>query len=299
MTATDQTPEVIAVSLQKGGTGKTFTAMNLAGGLAARGFEVLLVDFDPQGTLSANLGKRERYFDLDTLSLDEVLLDPSKWDRVTDLIETDHEEFDLVPANQSYNGNKTPLDAADAGGNRFGRLLEHFEGEYHYVVCDCPPDFSPYAKNAVTAGENVVIPMIPETEMPHSVDLLFDQYDVLEMMHELDISYLASVMTVDSTKMTSEHQRIVSWFEDTFGEKGVVTDHRAAFARAKKNRRSVYAYEESLANAELETYDRLVQLVMAQTEPPTFGMDVEAATQLSLDGVRRRRERNREQEVNA
>ncbi|KDE60190.1 chromosome partitioning protein [Halostagnicola sp. A56] len=299
MTAPDETPEVIAVSLQKGGTGKTFTAMNLAGGLAARGFEVLLVDFDPQGTLSANLGKREQYFDLDTLSLDEVLLDPSKWDRVTELIETDHEEFDLVPANQSYNGNKTPLDAADAGGNRFGRLLEHLEGEYHYVVCDCPPDFSPYAKNAVTAGENIVIPMIPEMEMPHSVDLLFDQYDVLEMMHELDISYLASVMTVDSTKMTSEHQRIVSWFEDTFGEKGVVTDHRAAFARAKKNQRSVYAYEESLANAELETYDRLVELVMAQTEPPTFGIDVEAATQLSLDGIRRRREQNREQEVNA
>ncbi|GAB7019602.1 ParA family protein [Halostagnicola bangensis] len=299
MTMDDETPEVIAVSLQKGGTGKTFTAMNLAGGLSARGFDVLLVDFDPQGTLTANLGKREQYFDLDTLSLDEVLLDPSKWDQVTELVETDHEEFDLIPANQSYNGNKTPLDAADAGENRFGRLLDQFEDDYHYIICDCPPDFSPYAKNAVTAGEKIVIPMIPETEMPHSVDLLFDQYDVLEMMHDLDIEYLASVMTVNSTKMTNEHQRIVSWFEETFAEKGVVTDHRAAFARAKKNQQSLYAYEESLSNAELETYDRLVQLVMAQTDPPALGIDVEAAKQLSIDGIRRRRERNHEQEVNA
>lgn len=299
MSATENDPEVIAVSFQKGGTGKTFTSMNLAGGLAARGFNVLLVDFDPQGTLTANLGKRDLYFDLDALSLDEILLDPKKWAQVTDLIETDHEEFDFIPSNQSYNGNKTPLDSADAGENRFGRLLGELDRKYHYIICDCPPDFSPYAKNAVTAGEKVVVPMIPETEMPHSVDLLFDQYDVLELMHDLDITYLAFLMTVNSTKLTNEHQRIVEWFGDTFDEKGVVTDHRAAFARAKKNQKSLYAYEESLANDELEHYDKLVRLVMTQTTPPQFGLDIELAKKLTVDEIQHRWNQDQEQEVKA
>lgn len=283
---TDTSPEILAVSFQKGGTGKTFTALNVAGGLAARGFDVLAIDLDPQGTLTANLGERERYKDLDALSLDEVLLDPKKWDRVNDLVLTDHEEFDFIPANQTYNGNKTPLDSADAGENRLGRLLQRLDEEYHYVVCDCPPDFSPYAKNAVTAGEQIIVPMVPETEMPHSTDLLFDQYEVLGMMHDLDIRYLGFLMTVNSTKMTNENERMVEWFEETFDRRGVVTDHRAAFARAKKNRRSIYSYPEALRNAELERYDRLLRLILDQTTPPSLGLDVQAAKSTTVEEIR-------------
>jgi len=283
---TDTYPEVLAISFQKGGTGKTFTSLNIAGGLAARGFNVLAIDLDPQGTLTANLGKRNLYKDLDALSLDEILLDPKSWDNVNDLIQTDHQEFDLIPSNQTYNGNKTPLDSADAGENRLGRLLERLEDDYHYVVCDCPPDFSPYAKNAVTAGEKIVVPMEPETEMPHSTDLLFDQYEVLGMMHDLEIQYLAFLMTVNSTKMTNENKRMVEWFNDTFDEKGVITDHRAAFARAKKSQQSIYAHPESLRNDEVERYDELLQLILKQTSPPTLGLDVEAAKAMTVEDIR-------------
>ncbi|MCU4924847.1 ParA family protein [Halobacteria archaeon AArc-dxtr1] len=289
MSTVKPTPEVIAVSLQKGGTGKTFTAMNLAGGLAARGFDVLLVDLDPQGTLTANLGKREQYFDLDARSLDEVLLDPRQWDRIDELIEADHPEFDLIPANQSYNGNRTPLDTADGGAIRLGQVLENLDRAYHYVVCDCPPDFSPYTKNAITAGENVVVPMIPETEMPHSIDLLFDQYEVLELVHDLEIDYLAFLMTVNSTKLTTENRQIVDWFEDTFGEKGVVTDHRAAFSRAKKHQQSIYGYDDALANDQLDVYDEFVQLVVEQTEPPTFDAGIETPTAMTVETIRQQR----------
>jgi chromosome partitioning protein len=283
---TDTFPEVLAISFQKGGTGKTFTSLNIAGGLAARGFNVLIIDLDPQGTLTANLGKRDLYKDLDALSLDEILLDPNNWDRVNDLILTDHEEFDVIPSNQTFNGNKTPLDSADAGENRLGRVIQRLETEYHYIVCDCPPDFSPYAKNAVTAGEKIVVPMEPETEMPHSTDLLFDQYEVLGMMHDLEIQYLAFLMTVNSTKMTNENKRVVDWFEETFDEKGVITDHRAAFARAKKSQQSIYAHPESLRNDEIERYDKLLQLILEQTTPPEHGLDVESAKAITLEDIR-------------
>ena len=205
---------------------------------------------------------------------------------MNDLILTDHEEFDIIPSNQTYNGNKTPLDSADAGENRLGRLLQRLEDDYHYIVCDCPPDFSPYAKNAVTAGEKIVVPMEPETEMPHSTDLLFDQYEVLGMMHDLDIQYLAFLMTINSTKMTNENKRIVEWFKETFDEKGVLTDHRAAFARAKKSQQSIYAHPESLRNDELKRYDELLQLILDQTSPPTLGLDVEAAKAMTVEDIR-------------
>jgi chromosome partitioning protein len=282
----DTYPEVLAISFQKGGTGKTFTSLNIAGGLAARGFDVLVIDLDPQGTLTANLGKRDLYKDLDALSLDEILLNPKNWDEVNELVLTDHKEFDIIPSNQTFNGNKTPLDSADAGENRLGRLLQRLEDDYHYIVCDCPPDFSPYAKNAVTAGEKIVVPMEPETEMPHSTDLLFDQYEVLGMMHDLEIQYLAFLMTVNSTKMTNENKRIVEWFNETFDEKGVTTDHRAAFARAKKSQQSIYAHPESLRNNEIERYDELLQLILEQTSPPTFGLDVEAAKAMTVEDIR-------------
>jgi chromosome partitioning protein len=279
-------PEVLAVSFQKGGTGKTFTSLNVAGGLAARGLDVLVIDLDPQGSLTSNLGKRPLFKDLDALSLDEILLDPNKWDQIGDIILTDHEEFDLIPSNQTFSGNKTPLDSADAGENRLGRVLSKLEKDYHYVVCDCPPEFSAYAKNAVTAGEKVVVPMEPKTEMPHSTELLFDQYEVLQMMHELDVRYLAFLMTINSTKMTKENERMVEWFEETFDEKGVITDDRAAFERAKKSQQSIYSHPESLRNDEIERYDELLQLILEQTSPPPLGLDVEAAKAMTIEDIR-------------
>lgn len=281
-------PEVVAVSFQKGGTGKTFTALNLAGGLSARGFDVLLVDLDPQGSLTANLGERDLYEDLDQMSLDEVLLNPKKWSQVNELILTDHPEFDVIPANTTYNGNKTPLDSADAGEKRLGKLIDHIDHDYHFIICDCPPDLSAYSKNAVTAGGNVIVPMQPRSEMIHSVNLLFDHYETLAMMHDLDIEYLAFTMTYDSTKLTKEREKVIDWFEETFDEKGVLIDDRAAFDRAKWNQGSIYAHEEALANDQFPVFDRVVQLVLEGTTPPAHGIDIERARTMTTDELRTR-----------
>lgn len=281
-------PEIVAVSFQKGGTGKTFTALNLAGGLSARGFDVLLVDLDPQGSLTANLGKRDLYEDLNQTSLDEVLLNPKKWPQVNELILTDHPEFDFIPANTTYNGNKTPLDSADAGEKRLGKLIDHIDHDYHFIICDCPPDLSAYSKNAVTAGGNVIVPMKPRSEMIHSVNLLFDHYETLAMMHDLDIEYLAFTMTYDSTKLTKEREKVIDWFQETFDEKGVLIDDRAAFDRAKWNQGSIYAHEEAIANDQFPVFDRVVQLVLEGTTPPGHRINIEQARMMTTDELRTR-----------
>jgi len=277
----------IGITNQKGGVSKTTNTINVAGALAANGVDVLAVDMDPQGTLTANLGHGKLFDDLDKLSLDEVLLDVNKWDQITDLV-IEHDEFDVIPANSTYTGNKTPLDSADAGEKRLGKILTRLETDYHYVVCDCPPDFSAFAKNAVTAGENVVVPMVPRSEMVHSTNLLFDMYDTLGMMHDLDIEYLAFTMTYTSTKQTKEMREVLEWFDDTFGENGVKIDDRAAFDRAKWEAGSIYVHEESLQNDEFAQFDKVVKRVLDQTAPPDFNGDVDAMRQKSTKEIRSR-----------
>jgi chromosome partitioning protein len=278
-------PEIVAVSFQKGGTGKTFTTLNVAGGLAARGLDVLVIDLDPQGTLTSNLGFKDVYDNIDQLSVDEILLDVNKWDRVNDVIINEHPEFDLIPSNTTFNGNKTPLDSADAGENRLGKVVQKLDQDYHYIVCDCPPDLSSYSKNAVTAGENVVVPMLPRSEMIHSVDLLFDHYETLGMMHDLDIQYLAFTMTYDSTKVSNEIEKVIDWFKDTFDQKGILIDDRAAFDRAKWNQKSIYAHREALENDQFHSFDQVVQLVLEQTDPPTQGVDLENIRRLDSEDI--------------
>ena len=285
-TDTDQVkPETIAVSFQKGGTGKTFNSLNIAGGLSARGFDVLLIDLDPQGSLTANLGKRDLYEDIDEFSLDQLLMNVDKWDQIDDLVLTDHEEFDFIPANDTFTGNKTPLDSASASEKRLGKALDNLSKEYHYIVCDCPPDLSAYTKNAITVSGNVVVPMKPESETIFSLRDQWESLQVLGMMHDIDINYLAYPLTYISNKLTTENKKVIDWCDEN-AKPLVKIDDRAAFDRAKWEQHSIYNFEESLRNDQLPVYDEVVQLVLEGTIPPSYGLDVSSAKQMTAEDIR-------------
>jgi len=104
MTETGETietrPAIVAMLNQKGGVGKTTLTIHVAGGLAERGLDVLVVDLAPEGALTSILGYDEAYSDLDReITLHELLLDPSRTDEIGDLV-LEAEEFDLLPANE-------------------------------------------------------------------------------------------------------------------------------------------------------------------------------------------------------
>ncbi len=284
-------PETIAVSFQKGGTGKTFTSLNVAGGLNARGFDVLLIDLDPQGSLTANVGKRDTYEDAEQLSLDEVMLDVEKWEQINEIIETDHDEFDLIPANATFKGNKTPLDSVSASEKRLGKVLEKVEKDYHYVVCDCPPDLSAYTKNAITADGNVIVPVKPESETIFSMRDQWETLKVLGMMHDMDINYLAYALKYNSTKLTNEKKKVISWCEENT-QPLVKVDDRASFDRAKWQQGSIYTHKEALKNDQLPVFDEIVQLVLDKTIPPSYGLDVPTATSMTPEDIREAAEVN-------
>jgi chromosome partitioning protein len=145
---------ILAVANQKGGVGKTTTSVNLAAGLAQAGKRVLLVDLDPQGnaTMGSGIdkGKLARTVYHVLLGLGEV---------AGIRVRSEQGGYDLLPANRELAGAEIELVELP---NREGRLraaLATVEGDYDYVLIDCPPSLSLLTLNAFVAAEQVLIPM--------------------------------------------------------------------------------------------------------------------------------------------
>lgn len=264
--------ERIAVTFQKGGVGKTFTAKNLAGGLNERGFDVLLVDLDPQGTLTDKVGKGELFYTPGHPSLDEVLLgDATDWGHITDLILTDHDEFDFIPSNTTFTGNRSNLDNSDLGTQRLDKALRHVDDDYDYIIFDTPPALDAYTKNGIIASKNtgLVVPVAPIDEMVHSTTLLFDMIESFEAIHEIDIRFLAFLLNLtDYSSQSNDEKEMISWFHESFDDRisFEIRDH-AALSRDTHKADSIYAYEEARNDDQFPIFDEFVDVIVRQTKP--------------------------------
>ena len=146
--------KILAITNQKGGVGKTTTGVNLAASLAATRQRVLLVDLDPQGNATMGSGIDKRTL---AQTVYQVLLGTADIRAVR--LTSSSGNNDVVPANRELAGAEVELVDLDQRENRLKSALGSIEGEYDFVLIDCPPSLNLLTVNGLTAAQAVLIPM--------------------------------------------------------------------------------------------------------------------------------------------
>lgn len=145
---------IIAVANQKGGVGKTTTAVNLVSALADMNYRSLLIDLDPQGNASVGCGVNARELEISALDVMQDDLDISEA-----MIHLDQLGFDVLPSNSDLTSAEISLLQVDEREYRLKRALEKIAHQYAWIVIDCPPSLNMLTLNALTAANSVLIPM--------------------------------------------------------------------------------------------------------------------------------------------
>ncbi len=144
----------IAIVNQKGGVGKSTTAINLGAALAEEGLKVLIVDIDPQGNASSGLGidKTEVEYSIYDLLLEDV-------DFSDVIISVEESNLDIIPANIDLAGAEIELVSQISRESRLDKALHADTDFYDYILIDCPPSLGLLTLNALTAADGVIVPI--------------------------------------------------------------------------------------------------------------------------------------------
>lgn len=193
--------EKLAIVNQKGGVGKSTTAVNLSASLAEMGISVLLVDIDPQGNASSGVGVDKGKLEY---SIYDVLIDGISIDKA--VIRTDIENFDILPANIDLAGAEIELVSMISRESKLKRVIEGVDEKYEYIVYDCPPSLGLLTLNALTAADGILVPIQCEYYALEGLGQLINTVTLVQnnLNPELDIEGVLLTMYDARTNLSQQ-----------------------------------------------------------------------------------------------
>ena len=209
--------KVVAVVNQKGGVGKTTTAINLAAGLALYGQRTLLIDCDPQSNSTGGLGFRR---DSKRLSTYDVLLQAAPAREA--VLETCMENLHLLPSSKDLTGASFDLAQQPRREFRLREVLKPLATEYDFFLLDCPPGLDLLTLNALVAADTLLVPMQAEYFALEGVSELASTLDRVAAAFQPDLGLEGVVLTMYDAR-TSLSQQVAENIRQFFGDKVYAT----------------------------------------------------------------------------
>jgi chromosome partitioning protein len=209
--------KVLAVVNQKGGVGKTTTAINLAASLALAGYSILLIDCDPQANTTGGLGvRRQKDSEDQRLSVYDVLLGPTTL--LEAMLPTEIATLWLVPGSKNLIGANIELVQVERREFRLRDAIEAIRGDYTFILLDCPPALDLLTLNALTAADGLLVPLQAEYFALEGISELISTLDKVAQAFNPGLGLEGVLLTMydDRTNLT---QQVTQNLQAFFGEK--------------------------------------------------------------------------------
>ena len=205
--------KIIAIVNQKGGVGKTTTAINLAAFIGKKRKSVLVVDLDPQGNATSGLG-------IDKGQLEETTYDMlvNEVDASDIIVESSAANVDIIPTNINLAGAEVELVSAMSREQILKNAISEVADNYDYVIIDCPPSLGLLTINALTAAEEIIVPIQGEYYALEGLTQLVDTINIVKKKLNPDINICGVVLTMFNMR-TQLSKQVKEEVDDYFGKK--------------------------------------------------------------------------------
>lgn len=247
----------ICITNQKGGVGKTTTAVNLAAGLALEDQDTLLIDLDPQGNASSGLG-----VDTNTIKrgVYHTLIGMGDIDE-TAIISKDINHLRILPANRALFGAEVELVDAISREYRLKEALGRMQRPPKYVIIDCPPSLGLLTINALTAAQSALIPLQTEYYALEGLSQLTKTVQLIQRRLNPELRLEGILLTMFDTRNNLSHQvatEVRSHFKDAVFD--VVIPRNVRLSESPSFGKPIYHYDQASRGA--KAYRKLAQLVI-------------------------------------